>query len=173
MKLSIAAAAFISFTSFCLVHPATINVNPPDVPSGGGLNVQCTSQRDNVLKYAIDNASPGDTLILAPGLYYLACPTKIDKPLTILGACADWLASTDPNFNATSQVRPGCNATGETVIMASSRYGDSNGALQGIWINSNDVTVKGLSFYEDNEKFRGMFNILSDVSHMCLNSLVA
>ena len=175
MKISLAAATFVSFTSFCTelqqVHSATINVNPPDV-SSTGLDVVCSAQRDNVLKYAIDNASSGDTLVLAPGLYYLACPTKIDKALTILGACADWVASTDPSFNATSQIRPGCNATGESVIMASSRYGDSNGALHGIWINSGDVTVSGLAFYEDNMQFRGMFNILSDVSEH-FNSLVA
>ncbi len=141
--------------------PCNVTINPPDVSTG--LNVGCSATRDNVLKAAIDAATAGDVICMNPGKYYTACQTRVNKPLTIRGACAGVSASSlDLSFNATAQIRTGCSAAGETVWIAGNATGDSNGGLQGIFVDSSDVTIDGIAFYEESMTFRRMVGILCD-----------
>ena len=132
------------------LQACSTTINPPDVSTG--LNVVCSQTRDNVLQAAINAATAGDVICMNPGKYYTACQTRVNKPLTIRGACAGVSAtSLDLSFNATAQIRTGCSAAGETVWIASNTKGDSNGGLQGIFVDSSDVTIDGISFYEESE----------------------
>ena len=162
----------IAFVITSLVHTGSIQdyvsaeviiVNPPNIDSD--LDVTCNVDNDNVLKAAIEQANNGDTIQLSPGMYYLACHTDVDKQVTILGSCSGIPAPSDESWNNDgTQIRPGCTASGESIIVASKEHGDSNGALHGIFIETSDVTIDGLVFFEESETFRGMINVLMSVS---------
>lgn len=117
---------------------------------------------NNVLQQAINDASDNDVICMKPGKYYTACQTHVNKKLTILGACAGVQAPGDANFDPTSGPRTGCTATGETVWVASNTYDDSNGGLQGIFVDVSDVTIDGIAFYEESETFRRTVGVLCD-----------
>ena len=152
--------------ALCLLAPVVsaqqvIHVSP-GTPTFNSNSV-CTTANDNPLQDAINNANAGDTIMMAPGIYELACLTDINKPITIYGACAGIKAPSDSTFDPSNGSRDTC-PTDETVIIASLDNGASNGALQGLTISSSDVTVDGLVFKETSQTFRGFFNILSNVS---------
>lgn len=152
--------------ALCLLAPVVsaqtvIHVQPGTPPFNS--NSICTTANDNPLQAAINGANPGDIIMMAPGIYELACLTNINKPITIYGACSGIKAPSDPLFDPSNGPRDTC-PTGESVIIASNDNGASNGALQGLTISSSDVTVDGLVFKETTQKFRGFFNILSSVS---------
>jgi len=152
--------------ALCLLAPVVsaqtvIHVQPGTPPFNS--NSACTTANDNPLQAAINGASPGDIIMMAPGIYELACLTNINKPIKIYGACSGIKAPSDPLFDPSNGSRDTC-LTDETVIIASNDNGASNGALQGLTISSSDVTVDGLVFKETSQTFRGFFNILSNVS---------
>eukprot|EP00986_Skeletonema_menzelii_P010034 scaffold4726_cov142-Skeletonema_menzelii.AAC.1 len=141
----------------------TVTIDPPDVTSSLANCVGSSSPgNNNVLQQAINDAQPGHVICMNPGLYYTACQTRINKALTIRGACFGIVADSSDTFDPTSQTRTGCAAGGETVWVASNSYGDSNGGLQGIFVDHSDVTIDGISFYEDTETFRRTVGVLCD-----------
>lgn len=149
---------------------ATINIGPPTVPFGGA---GCVSQRPapstgwptnpniNVLQAAIDAASPGDIIVMAPGSYYFECNVYVTKPLTILGACKGVAVTNAAIGKAIDHDTPrdNCAATGETTIIANGSVA-FNG-LEGIFVLSSSVTIDGLAFREEGSTWRGMINIAS------------
>lgn len=141
----------------------TVTIDPPDVSSNFANCVGSSSPgNSNVLQQAINDATAGDVICMNPGKYYTACQTRINKALTIRGACAGIVANSSDTFDPTSQTRTGCTAGGETVWVASNAYDDSNGGLQGIFVDVSDVTIDGISFYEETETFRRTVGVLCD-----------
>lgn len=162
------AAAVPSLEGRKLQQACTVTIDPPDVSSSLTNCVgSMTPGNNNVLQKAIIDASDDDVICMNPGKYYTACLTRINKRLTIRGACGSVpfvkTATFDPaTFNPTLGPRPDCAASGETVWVASNTKGDSNGALQGIFVDTSDVTIDGISFYEETETFRRTVGVLCD-----------
>ena len=159
----------IAMTTWIAVESVDIYVNPPTCPindSGVSTVYGCTGE-DNVLQAAIEAASDGDTIYMAPGEYYTSCPTHVTKKVTIRGACWGIPAPSDPTWVPSSTTpRTDCSAAGESVWIASANGcgGVSNGSLKGINIAIDGVTIDGLSFKENGEKFRGMITVLNQDS---------
>lgn len=142
----------------------TTTINPPDTATISNCVGSSDPGNSNVLQQAINDASDNDVICMNPGKYYTACQTHVTKPLTILGACAGVNAPGDPNFNPTSGARTGCTASGETVWVASNEFNTVNGGLQGIFVDTSDVTIDGIAFHEETETFRRTVGVLCDAS---------
>ena len=162
-----AAAAVPTLEGRKLVKTCSVTISPPDVSSDlqvcTSATVSNTNKNDNVLQAAINAATPGDVICMAPGKYYTGCETRVNKALTIQGACAGVAFTTgSDSFNPTSGPRPGCTEPGETVWVAGDQTGDSNGGLQGIYVDVENVAIDGISFYEESASFRRTVGILCD-----------
>ena len=140
----------------------TTTIDPPNTATIQNCVGSSNPGNSNVLQQAINDASDNDVICMNPGNYYTACQTHVTKPLTIRGACAGIPASDDPNFDPTSEVRSGCTESAETVWVASNAFDDSNGGLQGIFVDVSGVTIDGISFYEETETFRRTVGVLCD-----------
>lgn len=118
-----------------LASADVINISPPTYPAANGCSPWplALSYDANPLQAEVNNADPGDTIIMAAGEYYLECPVYVTKPLTILGAGA----GEAPNSDGTDRT------TGETKLLTSSE--NPNG-YYGIHIYSSGVTIDGLYF---------------------------